>query len=112
MNEINLIRKLAKLIKNQNLFSSVKEISSLRLFYNEIDLSLLQHIYLSYLYFYNSIYSDINMKEINDTVLKDEFYEDCYIEWKKNNQGKDKINPEKKNKSLHIVFRKRKKKDE
>ena len=112
MNELTTLRNLAKSVRNQNIFSTAKEISSIRLFHNVVDLSLLQQIYLSYLYFYHNIYTDIHLNKIKENVLKDEIYEDSYMEFKKRNEGNEDKDTPKKNKSLHIVFRKRKKKNE
>jgi len=112
MNESTILRKIAKSIRNQNLFSTVKEISSIKLFHNDVDLSLLQQIYLSYLYFYHNIYTDIHLNKIKDIVLKDEIYEDAYMEWKKHDDAKEEKDKPETQKELHVVFHKRKKKNE
>ncbi len=104
----NLVRKLAKQIENQNIFSVCKELSSIKLFENDKNLSNLQHQYLSYLYFYNDLYMDIALKKVSDKVLNNEIFEDAYSYYKKNKKEdtKDKKNREH---DVHLVFRKNKK---
>jgi hypothetical protein len=97
---LKLVRKLAKNIDNQNLFNAAKEINNIRLFDNEIDFSCLQKEYINYLYFYNNIYMDIDMKEVNKKVLDDEIFEDAYIYYKRNRIKKDKKHL---NAGIHLV---------
>jgi hypothetical protein len=96
------LRKLAKRIDNLNLFTAAKEINNIRLFKNEMDLSLIQKNYLSYLYFYYNLTMDIMRKEVSEKVLDNEIFEDAYDYWKSNKkQKKDKRN---KSKDCYIVF--------
>jgi hypothetical protein len=87
MNIYSSVRELAKSIKYQNLLIATKEISSIRLFKNEYDLSKLQEIFLSYLYTYDMISKDIITEKISKHVTDNEIYEDSYLLWRK--QKKD-----------------------
>lgn len=101
MNIYSSIRQLAKSVKSQNLFLAAKELSGIRLFKNLFDLSKLQEIYLSYLYIYNSINTDIVVEHISEEILTDEIYEDAYLLWKKKNRNKEEQKDNQKD--LHLV---------
>jgi hypothetical protein len=83
MNIYETIRKLAKSTKYQNLFVAAKDLSTLRLFINDIDLSRLQDMFLAYLYLYDHLFADIAMKEVSKKVLENTVYEDAYFYWKR-----------------------------
>ncbi len=111
-------RKLAKSNKFQVLYSQYKE-TGVRIFKNETDLTTFQVNFLQYLSMYSSIMMDIYMGEVSDIVLKDELYEDAYLEYrakerqKKKSKSPDKPISKNKNKidtktpikSTDIVFR-------
>lgn len=100
-----LIRKLAKSVRHQNLFLASKEINGIKLFKNEYDLSLIQEKYLSYLYFYNNIFMDITTDKVSKKVIDCNIYEDAYTTYKsKKDNSKIKTDSENKQKDLHIVF--------
>jgi hypothetical protein len=103
------IRKLAKSIKAQNTFSAAKELQSIHLFYNTIDFSRLQELYLSFLYIYDSINKDIVTDKISKHIFDSEVYEDAYLIWKRKGIKKEeKRNNTQKNVNLvsgkHIKF--------
>ena len=105
----NKIRKLAKDYKHLNLFTTAKDIGSIKLFRNSTDLSRLQQIYLSYLYFYESLMTDIGLKKIDEIVLTDSIYEDAYSFWKRKKGFEiDKKTEKKTDKNLKLVFGKHK----
>jgi len=83
MNYLHYLRKLAASIEYQNLFLASKEINGIRLFRNNYNLSKLQSIFLSYLYMFQALYSDIDTHKISDKVLEDEIYADSYLLWRK-----------------------------
>lgn len=105
---MNKIRELAKKIENQNLFLTCKEISSLKLFNNDKDLTKLQHIYLNYLFYYSNLNMDIALHKINKIILTDEIYEDAYTYYKQNRKQDETKSSE--NKQIHLVFPKKNKK--
>lgn len=80
------IRKLAKTNRWQTIYSSAKELH-LQLFKNTYDLSDIQITFLNFLAFYNNIYLDIYMNEIDDIILKDFIYEDAYSYYKHKKNG-------------------------
>jgi hypothetical protein len=108
MNIETTIRKVAKSIEHQNLFLSAKELNGIRLFNNEKEYSKLQQLYLSYLYFYNNLHTEIAMKEVSDKVLEDEIYEDAYAIYKKEKPEK-KEGKNKKHNDIHLIFNRNKK---
>ena len=83
------IRQLAKSIKAQNTFAAAKELHNIRLFYNSMDFSKLQELYLSYLYIYDSINKDIIIDKISKKIFDSEIYEDAYLIWKRKGNKKD-----------------------
>lgn len=96
-----VLRKLAKSDKYQNLFSVCKEIPTIHLFENSSELTQLQSVFLSYLYFYREILTDIYTNKINSNVLQDFIYEDAYSKWKKEHSNKK---TENKKKDIKLVF--------
>jgi hypothetical protein len=103
-----IIRQLAKQVENQNLFLSAKELNGIKIFNNDKDFSKLQQLFLSYLYFYNNLHTEIQMKEVSEKVLEDEIYEDAYSVYKRDkpqNKGKEK----KSDNGIHLIFNKNKK---
>jgi hypothetical protein len=79
----NYIRKLAKQYKFQNLFSIVKDLKSISLFKNNIDLTNVQMTFLNYLYMYEHLYRDIDMNKVSKHVVDDDIFEDAYLLWKR-----------------------------
>lgn len=101
----NYIRKLAKKNNILNQFIASKEINGIKFFINEIDFSRLQDLFLSYLYFYHSLYQDIYSKKVSEKVMNDIIYEDAYAYYKsKHEESIDKKTKGKK--ALQAVFSK------
>jgi len=103
---IDLIRKLTKSIKFQNLYQATKEINGILLFKNSTDLTLLQEVFLSYLYFYNSLNAEIEINKINKKIFDNFIYEDAYMLWRRE-IGYDKESKDKK-RDIHIAFHNKK----
>jgi len=101
---INTIRKLAKEIKMLNLFSASKEINGIKLFHNESDLSKIQELFVSYLYFYYNINMDISMEKVSKKVLENDIYEDAYNLWKSKQGNKETIKKDNTDHNVHLVF--------
>jgi hypothetical protein len=91
------LRKLAKSVKHQNLFTASKEIFGIRLFRNNFEFSKIQEIYLSHLYSYDSLNRDIILENISKHVMDNEIYEDAYLLWKRKNTKKINIKDNKQN---------------
>lgn len=117
----NPIRKLAQSSKWQTLFSTCKEIPSLKFFNNLEELSDIQIIFLNWVQLYKGLLSDISYGEnyISEEILKDEIRTDAYLIYRQRNikkQKEDIKNPSKKEKrGKHpkipsVVFTKRRKK--
>lgn len=103
MNIYSSIRKLAKTIGSQNLFHATKEMNGIKIFKNDIELSKIQQIYLSYLFMYSSINQDMQLENISKHVIDDEIYEDAYMKWKKE-KGKDTDKKDNSQKELKLVM--------
>jgi len=101
----SIIRKLAKQTKNLNHFAASKEINGIKLFKNDMNLSKIQNVYLSYLYFYNTLNSDIMLKKVSEKVLDNEIYADAYYYYKlKHEDKKNKKDRNNKPRDVHLVF--------
>jgi hypothetical protein len=103
MNIYNLLRKLAKETKYQNLFTIVKDLHTIKLFKNRTDLSNLQEMFLNYLYMYESINRDIMVERISKHVFDCELYEDAYLLYKKENKHSNDIESSKPS-NVHLVL--------
>lgn len=102
MNIYSAVRKLAKTVSAQNMFHAAKEMNGIKIFRNEIELSKIQQIYLSYLFMYSSIGQDIQLEKISEHVTDDEIYEDAYMKWKK--ERKDVTKKDNSQKDLKLVM--------
>ena len=102
MNIYSTIRKLAKSVKSQNLFTASKEINGIRIFKNTINFSKFQEFYLSWLYSYDLIYRDLITEKISVHVMDNELFTDSYLLWRKekkyNQEQKDTVK-----KDVHLV---------
>lgn len=87
----NYLRKLAKKTETQNLFQAAKDMSCFELFENKKDLSSSQNIFLSYVYFYHSLNTDIVSKRVNEKVLLDEIFENAWAYYRNNIKEKTEI---------------------
>jgi len=87
--EKNPIRKLARSLKWQSLYSRAKELN-IQLFDNIKDFSDLQVMFLQYLEFYHNLYVDLYLNEpmISEEVIENDLWADSYISWKKKNRDK------------------------
>ena len=87
-NVYDLIRKLAKHSKYQNLFYLCKEFSGTWIFNNKSEFSKLQEIFMNYLFMYENLYKDLAMKKVSDCVTNCFLYEDSYLLWKRETLNK------------------------
>jgi len=88
MDIVKSIRLLAKSDKYQTLYFLFKE-GNISLFENKSNYTDNQIIFLNYLGFYSSLYTDIYLKEVNEIVLEDFIYEDAYMHYKRKNKDKE-----------------------
>lgn len=82
MNPYNYLRKIAKGVKFQNLFTASKDLENIKIFRNETDFSSLQEHFLSLLYHYENIQQDIIMYGLNKNIVDNDYYCECYMLWK------------------------------
>ena len=82
------LRKLAKSDSYQSLYSQAKELN-LNIFRNTTDYTTTQIEFLGFLGLYSSLYVDIYMGEVDNTVLNNEIFEDSYMYWKSKKNTKN-----------------------
>lgn len=92
----SLVRQLAKSDYYQNIYALSKERSYFKLFKNEDEFTDLQIMFLKYLNFYSTIFTDIALGDVTEIILKDFIYEDAYIMYK-NRSETGKLKESKKN---------------
>ena len=80
-----LLKKLTRSSKWQVLYNRAKELGTLRLFKNDIDLTKVQIWMLYFLEMYNSLYMDLAMNEeyISEEVISDDLRCEAYLLYKK-----------------------------
>jgi len=100
------LRKLAKKTEMLNLFQAAKDMGCFELFENKKDLSESQNYFLSHLYFYHSLHTDIATEKVSEKVLEDEIYENAYAYYRNNiKEKKDNVKPNQK-RTIQGVFSK------
>ncbi|MHA1294648.1 MAG: hypothetical protein ACTSQJ_18585 [Promethearchaeota archaeon] len=96
----SILQKLAASIRYQNLFHASKQINGVRLFKNTRDFSLLQQIFISYLYNFEAIHNDIAFEKISKRVLEDTIFSDAYLAWKQKRKKDNKKSKKRRDVSL------------
>jgi hypothetical protein len=81
------LRQLAKQMKYRLLTES-----KMPFFANQSNYSDLQMRFLSYIYFYQSLFTDIALGDVDDIVITDDIYEDAYSYYKSKVKNKDNKN--------------------
>lgn len=79
---VRLIRIKASSDDDQNIYILAKEVGSIQIFENNRDFTYIQHLFLRYLNFYYTLYSDIAMGEVDKIVMNNHLYEDAYMLYK------------------------------
>jgi hypothetical protein len=87
---LQFLRQLARSDDYQNLYILSKEIGSIRLLENTRDFTFVQNVFLRYLNFYYTLFSDIAIGDVDEIVLEDDIYSDSYMMYK-NKQDKEKF---------------------
>lgn len=87
-----LLKKLARSNRWQILYNRCKELGTLRLFKNDIDLGNHQIWILYYSEMYSSLYTDLAMNEeyISEEVIEDDLRCEAYLLYRKEKNKKDK----------------------
>jgi len=87
-----LLKKLTRSNRWQILYNRAKELGTLRLFKNDIDLTKIQIWTLYFLEMYASLYTDLAMNEdfINEDVIEDDLRTEAYLLYRKEKSKKDK----------------------
>jgi len=86
-----LLKKLARSNKWQVLYNRAKELGTLRLFKNDIDLTKIQIWMLYFLEMYSSLYTDLAMNEeyIDEDVIEDDLRCEAYLLYRKEKSKKE-----------------------
>ena len=89
-----LLKKLARSNKWQVLYNRAKELGTLRLFKNDIDLTKIQIWTLYFLEMYSSLYTDLAMNEdfISEDVIEDDLRTEAYLLYRKEKSKKENKN--------------------
>jgi len=85
MNYDTLIRKLARSEYWQTLYSTAKEIGTIRLFDNDSNYSSLQSLFLYWLRVYNLLYTELAQKEwkfLDEDVINNDIRCDAFLHWR------------------------------
>lgn len=108
------VRKIAKSYKYQLLYDKSKEMSSIRLFRNDIDFTGIQLMFLRWLEIYHSLYEDLALKKeyISQEVIDDNIRAEAYLLYRDKNRGKkeekkDELQKIQSNTIPSVIFRKR-----
>jgi len=86
-----LLKKLTRSNKWQVLYNRAKELGTLRLFKNDIDLTKIQIWMLYFLEMYSSLYTDLAMNEeyISEDVIEDDLRTEAYLLYRKQKGKKE-----------------------
>lgn len=86
-----LLQKLSRSNKWQILYNRAKELGTLRLFKNDIDLTKIQIWMLYFLEMYSSLYTDLAMNEdyISEDVIEDDLRCEAYLLYRKEKSKKE-----------------------
>ena len=91
---MKVLQNLARSNTAQLIYRHAKELSGIRLFNNDTDLSHIQVLYLYYLSLYESLYTDLAMQEpyLTEEVINDNLRVEAYLLYKKVNRKNKKQN--------------------
>lgn len=84
----SLLREMSKGNYWQTVYVQSKEMGGMQVFENLREFTPLQIYFLNQLSFYNSLYLDIAMGDVDEFVLEDEIYEDAYSYYKSKERKK------------------------
>ena len=86
-----ILKKVTRSNKWQLLYNRAKELGTLRLFKNDIDLTKIQIWFLYFLEMYSSLYTDLAMDEdyISEDVIEDPIRTEAYLLYRKDKNKKD-----------------------
>jgi len=87
----DVIRKLARSNYWQLIYARAKDLKNICLFKNEMDFTYLQLNLLQWLEIYNSLYTDLYMREkyISEEVIIDDIRTDAYLLYKSKKKDSD-----------------------
>ena len=85
---ISSLQNLARSNNAQITYHRAKELGTLRIFKNDIDLSQIQIMYLYYLELYSMLYQDLQLNEpyISEEVIEDSLRLEAYLLYRKINK--------------------------
>jgi hypothetical protein len=85
----DVLRKIARSVKYQNLYCRTKELNNIKIFNNDSDFSYIQSMFLYYLELYNSLYTRLAQAEenLNEDIIEDWIRTEAYLFWKEKNKN-------------------------
>lgn len=93
---LSKIRKTSKTTYYQTIYGLDNKHLNIKIFNNDMNLTLFQINFLNCLAMYSAIYMDIYMHEVSDKVLDNEIYEDAYLYYKSKRKKDEKKIPQQK----------------
>ena len=87
-----ILKKIARSNRWQVLYNRAKDLGTLRLFRNDMDLTKVQVWMLYLLEMFSSLYADLSMNEeyISEEVIKDDLRCEAYLLYRREKNKKDK----------------------
>lgn len=79
------IRKMARSFYYQSLYASAKDVSFIKLFDNNDNISGIQVMFLSWVRVYNMLYKELNEQEwlnLDEEVIEDNVRCDAFLHWR------------------------------
>lgn len=89
----NVLRKIARSAYWQTLYARSKDLSNIKLFDNDNELSKLQVSFLNWLETYSSLFIDLYLGEeyINEQVIENDLLCDAYLSYKNKKQKNERL---------------------
>lgn len=109
MDYIEIVRKLARSSYWQNIYSTSKDIGSIRIFDNQTNFSGLQSLFLYWLKVYDLLYTELIQKEwkyLNEEVVDNDVRCDAFLYWRSLEKEKELNKYKQEQKANNLNFKK------
>lgn len=109
MDNIEIIRKLARSNYYQNIYSASKEIGTIQLFENQNNYSGLQALFLYWLRVYDLLYTELGQKEwkyLDEKVIDNDIRCDAFLYWRGQNREAELTKNKQEQKASNLKFSK------
>jgi hypothetical protein len=109
MDYIEIVRKLARSSYWQNIYSTSKDIGSIRIFDNQTNFSGLQSLFLYWLKVYDLLYTELIQKEwkhLDEEVIDNDARCDAFLYWRSLEKEKEMNKYKQEQKANNLNFKK------